>query len=131
MIGIDTNVLLRSIVRDREAMAEAADRFLASLTPEEPGFVSGLAVCEIAWSMRRSYGYDRQAVVRALRGILAAAELRVERATVVADAVDGLETGGAGFSDQFIAALHADAGADATVTLDRTASRLRGWRLLV
>ena len=51
MIGIDTNVLLRLLVRDDEAQVRAAERFFAThCSPENPGFVSLIVIVETAWA---------------------------------------------------------------------------------
>ena len=130
MTGVDTNVLLRLIVRDDAEQAATADRFFAGLSVEQPGFVSALALCEAAWTLQRSYGYPRGDVVRVLQKLVTVNNLVVERVDSVVVATRSFEEGGAGFGDHFIAACHAEAGAFSTVTFDRKASRLPGWRLL-
>jgi len=47
MIGIDTNVLLRLLVRDLDAQVRTAERLIAThCSNEEPGYVSRLVIVE-------------------------------------------------------------------------------------
>ena len=48
MIGLDTNVLLRYLVQDGGSQARAAERVIDTMTKDEPGFVSLVALAEIA-----------------------------------------------------------------------------------
>ena len=88
MIGIDTNVLLRLLVRDDEAQVRAAERFIAThCSPDSPGFVSLVVVVETAWALRRFYLYDRSQIAAALGSLLDVAELEIESAAEVRSAV--------------------------------------------
>ena len=81
MIGIDTNVLLRLLVRDDEAQVRAAERFFAThCSPENPAFVSLIVIVETAWALRRFYLYERSQIAHALGSLLNVAELEVESA---------------------------------------------------
>lgn len=115
---------------DQPALAETARHFLSTLGPEQPGFVSSLTLCEVVWTLGRAYGYARGDVVRVVEGLQRSALLVLERPDLVDAALASFRTGGPGFSDHFIAATHAAAGVSASVTLDRRASKLPGWRLL-
>ena len=130
MTGIDTNVLLRLVLRDDEAMARAAEGFLQTLTPEDPGFVSLVTLCEVVWTLDRRFRRTRGEVLAFLEALQASAEIRLERPGVVREAVGSYRRGGPGFSDQLIAAVHAAERVDGSVTFDRKLSRLPGWRLL-
>ena len=55
MIGLDTNVLVRYIVRDDDEQAEAATRLIESkCTADNPGLVSSIVMCELAWVLTRA-----------------------------------------------------------------------------
>ena len=85
---------------------------------------------EVTSTLQRRYGLGRGEVVKIVRWLLQASEIRLARAQAVADAVDRFGAGGPGFNDHLIAALHREDGVEATVTFDRRASRLPDWRLL-
>ena len=130
MTGVDTNVLLRLVLRDDEAMVQAAERFLQTLTPDQPGFVSHVTLCEVVWTLARRFQRTRNEIFLFLDAMEASAEIRLERPAVVREAVLAYRRGGPGFSDHLIAAVHAAESVDGSVTFDRKLSRLPGWRLL-
>jgi len=131
MIGIDTNVIIRLLVRDDDAQVRAAERFIAThCSPENPGFVSVVVVVETAWALRRFYLYDRSQIANALVSLLNVAELEIESAEAVRSAVTDFETSVAGFVDCLVARTNVSTGCEYTVTFDRKAAKLSGFELL-
>ncbi len=54
MIGLDTNVLVRYIVRDDPAQTALADRCVEDVCRgEQPGWVSHVVLAELAWALIR------------------------------------------------------------------------------
>jgi predicted nucleic-acid-binding protein len=131
LIGIDTNVLLRMLVRDHDDQARAAERFISThCSRENPGFVSCIVIAEIAWALKRMYGYDRSEIVAALRALLNVTELEIESADEVHLAVTDFEKSGGGFVDCLLARTNAAVGCEHTITFDRKAAKLPGFKLL-
>jgi predicted nucleic-acid-binding protein len=131
MIGIDTNVLLRLLVRDDDAQVRAAERFIAThCSPDDPGFVSLVVVVETAWALRRLYLYDRAQIATALQSLLSVAELEIESAAEVRSAVADFATSAAGLVDCLVARTNVAAGCEYTITFDRKAAKLPGCELL-
>lgn len=130
MIGVDANVLLSLLTQDDPRLTAVARRFVDKLEPESPGHVSVVALCEIVWTLQRRFGLDRAEVTLVVQRLLNATELHLERAEAVEMALAGFADGGPGFNDHLIAAMHLMDGIRSTVTFDRKASRLPGWRLL-
>ena len=60
MIALDTNVLVRYLVRDDAEQAEAARALLESLTADRPGYVCREVAVECVWVLERAYGYSRK-----------------------------------------------------------------------
>ena len=57
MIALDTNLLLRFLVRDDPGQAERVRVLIdETLTVDDPGFVSSVVVVEIAWVLEDHYG---------------------------------------------------------------------------
>ena len=131
MIGIDTNVLVRYLVQDDPKQSAVATRFIEGrLTTENPGFVSTITLCEIAWVLADSYGADRKRIRDAMEGLLATKQLVIERSELVWKALRAWEGVPADFSDALIGQLAIAHGGEKTVTFDRTAARLPGFELL-
>jgi len=131
MIGLDTNVLVRYIVRDDPAQTRLADQCIEqSCTREQPGYVSHLVLVELIWVLGRGYGYPRQMLSEVLATLLSSEELRIEDAQLVRAALAAFGAGAADFADCLIGTLHVQAGCETTLTFDRKAARLSGHRLL-
>ncbi len=122
MIGLDTNVLVRYIVRDDERQTKAATRLIElRCTSDDPGLVSSIVLCELAWVLARGYRYPRGTVGQVLRRILSVQELQVEDAESAWRAVRLFEQGKADFADHLIGISNRENKAEVTYTFDERA----------
>ena len=122
MIGLDTNVLVRYIVRDDDEQSEAATRLIESkCTADTPGFVSSIVLSELAWVLTRGYGYGHDMVGRVIRRALSVQELKVENAELAWRALRLFEQGKADFADYLIGVSNRESKVDATYTFDKRA----------
>ncbi len=80
-VAVDTNVLIRAVVQDDEHQARAAATLLKDA---EIIAVSLPCLCEFAWVLRRVYGFARTDISTALRALLAAGNVIVNRPAVEA-----------------------------------------------
>lgn len=112
MLAVDTNVVVRFLVRDDAAQAARA----AALIQREQIWVSRTVLLEAEWVLRRLYGYSPAAVASSLRDFLGLDSVAPEDPAAVEQALDWLD-GGMDFAD----ALHlaASASADQFATFDR------------
>lgn len=131
MIGVDTNVLVRYIVRDDARQAAAATRFLeVTLGGQRPGFVNNIVLCELFWVLESGYGYTRADVAVTLQRLLEIDRFRFETPELAWQALDAYRNG-ADFADALLARINEVAGCDYTTTLDqRAATRIKPMRLL-
>ena len=109
MIAVDTNVLVRYVIRDDEAQSRRAQTLIATT----PVFVGVTVILEFEWLLRSRYGYDRQRIVDVVRGIAGRAMVTIEAAPSVAHALRYVE-GGMDFADAMHLALRGDATGFAT-----------------
>ena len=131
MIGIDTNVIVRLIVNDDERQSRAAERFIREHGGSgTPCYVSDVALIETVWVLDTVYGYERGRVADALAAILEAQQLEFDSPIDVAAALEDFRQGRAEFADCLIGRLNLRAGCSCTVTFDRKAARLAGFKLL-
>ncbi len=130
MIALDTNVLLRFLLRDDEEQAEAAERLMRQLTLEEPGFISREVMVELVWALEYTFRFGRDQIATVLNELVNAAAVEVEWASDVVEAAGGYRRGGADFADRMIAAAARRAGAVPLYTFDRKAARLPDVTLL-
>ncbi len=130
MIALDTNVLVRYLVRDDEQQAKAARALLESLTAERPGYACREVVVELVWVLERAYGVSRERIATILQELVATESLVVEASADVARAAFRYRAGGPGFSDLMILAAADRSGARPLHTFDRKAARTEGVELL-
>lgn len=118
-VAVDTNVLVRAVVRDDVAQAETAIRVLTEATVIA---VALPCLCELVWVLRRVYGFQPTDIARAIRALLATSNVQVNRpATEVGLAV--LEAGG-DFADGVIAFEGRALGGETFMSFDRKAVAL-------
>ncbi len=131
MIGLDTNILVRYLVRDDPEQARTARRFMESrCTEETPGWIDRIVLCELVWVLEGAYGYDRGAIAEVLEHLLRTAELEFDAVERVWQALRAYRDRGMDFADALIVFSNLDAGCEETVTFDQRMSRLAGTRLL-
>ena len=131
MIGLDTNILVRYLAQDDPVQSpKATERIERQLTEENPGFVSVVAMVETVWVLDRAYGLADHAIAAAIERALRADVLVVESEQEVFAAMIALKEGHGSFADALIGAVGARAGCSHTMTFDRKASRLPGFKLL-
>ena len=132
MTGLDTNVLVRYFAQDDPKQGAAARALVQKrLTREAPGHVNVVTLAETCWVLKRLYEAGRDELVQVIENLLAAPNIVVERRAEVRKALQNFGASNAGFSDCLIAQLNLDAGCSSTLTFDRSAAKLAGFRLLV
>lgn len=130
MKALDTNVLLRYLLRDDPAQARSAKSFIdRECSPEDPGFINRIVLCETVWVLERGYAYSREAVFRVLDNLLLVQQLAIEDRDEALIALREYREG-ADFSDSLIAAINRRMGCEYTVTFDQKAARRNGFQLL-
>lgn len=97
-IVVDTNVLVRAVVRDHRAQATVAAKVL---TDAELIAVTLPCLCEFVWVLLSVYGFQPADAATAIRVLLAAANVEANRPAVEAG-LSILEAGG-DFADGVIA----------------------------
>ncbi|MGH7387839.1 MAG: PIN domain-containing protein [Candidatus Rokuibacteriota bacterium] len=127
MIGLDTNVLLRYLLKDDAAQAARAER---ELERDERFLIDGIVLCELVWVLEAGYGFSRADIAAALERIMATAQFEIDGHDLALAALDDFRRSSADFSDCLIGRRNRDAGAPETVTFDRSRKGLAGFRLL-
>jgi predicted nucleic-acid-binding protein len=103
VIALDTNIVLRTIVKDDPAQWRRADALLART--EASGltlFVPTIVICEVVWTLARTYRYRRPDIATTIRELLATRFLEIERPDEVRAALAAFECGGGDFADYLI-----------------------------
>ncbi len=120
MRGLDTNLLVRFLVRDDEPQFRRASRLLARLEAGgEEARVDTIVLCELAWVLRAGYGRSRVEIAAALEALLDAAPFAIDERELVRQAVERFRAGKGDFSDYLLGLRNQRAGCRDTATFDR------------
>ena len=115
-ITVDTNVLVRAVVRDEERQARAAARLLKQA---EIIAVPLPCLCEFVWVLRGVYRFAQQDISAALNALLDAGNVVVNRPAV--DAGMAALNADGDFADGLIAFEGRWLGGDTFVSFDKRA----------
>lgn len=118
-IAVDTNVLVRAVMRDDAAQARAAAK---ALTDAELIAIALPSLCEFVWALRKVYSVPTADIAASIRALLAAATVQVNRPAVEAG-LAMLEAGG-DFADGVIAYEGNWLGGESFVSFDKQAVAL-------
>jgi predicted nucleic-acid-binding protein len=128
MIGIDTNVLVRYLVRDDQSQYDRARRLIQrEVESGEPVLVSLLVMLEMEWVLRSRYALAKADIVATFSSLLETAELAFEDESSLEMAIYSWKDSVAEFADCLIGARNRRLGCRATATFDRKALKLAGF----
>ena len=118
-MAVDTNVLIRAVVRDDKAQGKAAVKVMRDA---ELIAIAVPCLCEFVWVLRRVYDFQPADVATAIRTLLAAANVEMNRPAVEAG-LAVLDAGG-DFADGAIAYEGNWLGGETFVSFDKNAVAL-------
>ena len=122
MRAIDTNVLVRLLVRDEPRQLDAAEAFIAN-----GAWVSHLVLVETLWVLDAVYDRSAAQILAAVERLLAHAELTLQDADVVAAALAQFRAKPAlGFSDCLVLEVARKSGHLPLGTFDRQFAKVAG-----
>ena len=126
MRAIDTNLLVRLLVRDDQHQVEAAEKFISN-----GAWVSQLVLAETLWVLDAVYARSAQQIALAVERLLTHAELSLQDAEVVEAALQQFRSRPRlGFSDCLLLESARKAGHLPLGTFDRQLARLDGTQRL-
>jgi predicted nucleic-acid-binding protein len=128
MLGVDTNVLIRFLVRDDEAQFEKARKLIKhEIAAGRRVFVNQLVLLETEWVLRSRYSLPKNLIIGAISGLLDAADVRFEDEPAIEEALFIWKDATADFADCLIGVQNRRQGCRATATFDVKASKLPGF----
>jgi predicted nucleic-acid-binding protein len=120
MIAVDTNVLVRLLVKDDESQTRSAKKLFQRLgRTDERAWVSSVVMCELVWVLSSCYGFSREQVTSAIKRLLTARQLTFAEPDRLHAALRAYETRRGDFADYLIREDAKAAGCDAVVTFDK------------
>jgi predicted nucleic-acid-binding protein len=127
MPALDTNVLVRHVVRDDTSQLAAATRLIEDcIANGQTLFVPVTVTLELEWVLRASYEFGKDTVMQVLASLFSAAELTFESERALEVALQLYREGTADFADCLHVALAAQAGELPLWTFDRRAAKVHG-----
>jgi len=127
MPALDTNVLVRHVVRDDTSQLAAATRLIEDcIANGQTLFVPVTVTLELEWVLRASYEFGKDTVMQVLASLFSAAELTFESERALEVALQLYREGTADFADCLHVALAAQAGDLPLWTFDRRAAKVHG-----
>ncbi len=131
MIGLDTNLLIRYLVRDDPSQFDRARAEIeAAANRDEPLMINAIVLCEVVWVLGSAYDYSRTEIADAIEQILATAQFVIEWSDEARQALRDCRTTKAGFTDAFIGRINSSLSAAPTMTFDRDLAPLATFRVL-
>ena len=127
MYGLDTNVLIRYLLRDDLIQAEQARMAIENaLQSDETVVVSLLTMLESAWVLRSCASIDKRTVITTFRMLLEIRDIRIEQEETLEEALYLYENNSADFADCLMTARYARLGCSAMLTFDKKVAQLPG-----
>lgn len=131
MISLDTNVMIRFIVRDEPSQYRLACELIQrAKESQQRAMVMLLVVLECEWVLRSAYRYSKSEIITTFSALRAAGEVQIEREAVLVEALEIWAQGKAHFANCLILASSRALGCTAMMTFDRQAGKLPGATLL-
>jgi predicted nucleic-acid-binding protein len=128
MIGLDTNVLVRFLVKDDEKQSRKAKKLIEGVVArEEQLFISDVVMCETVWVLSSAYQFSRAEIIEALAALVRATNVVFTSNDQLARALDAYRRGKGDFADYLIREHARAAGADTVATFDRALLEERGY----
>ena len=126
MLAIDTNILVRLIVRDDAVQTRTAELAIA-----RGAWVSHLVLAESLWVLDAVYSLSREKIATAVDMLLNHDLLTIQDGEVVELAVEQFRSrGGINFSDCLVLEIASKAGHTPLATFDRVFAKLEGVQRL-
>ena len=131
MKALDTNVLVRFLVRDDEQQSKAVYRkFKQTEADKEVLFIPALVVLEAVWVLESVYEATRQEILDSIDQLLLMPILEFEVQSAIRSFVSSARENKTGLSDLLIAHSARFAGCECVITFDKRASNLELFELL-
>ena len=120
MIAVDTNVLVRLLVKDDAAQTRKVVALFKRLdVASERAYVADVGVCEIVWVLEAGYAFERKQIAGALSQLLAARQLAFAAPDRLSRALVAFEAGRGDLADYVIREDASAADSSAVVTFDK------------
>lgn len=126
MTGLDTNVLVRYVVKDNPDQVRRAIRFIED-SRRHPLFVTLVVLCETVWVLDSCYHRSREEIAGLIGDLLQVRQIAVEDPPLVRRALDAYSAGRGDLADYIIRERAGTEGCEEVGTFDRDLLREEGF----
>lgn len=130
MIGLDTNVPVRYLVKDDPRQAAKPAYIRSASERNEPLLLIHIDLCEFVWVLESAYRYPKSTVLEVLEKVLLTKQFRIERKDEVWAALGDFRENQGDFADYLIGRANHSRGCEHTLTFDQTLKGSQTFRLL-
>jgi predicted nucleic-acid-binding protein len=128
--GLDTNVLIRLLLADDPEQTARGRAFVADRSAGEPLFINRIVICELVWTLRRGFRFDRGQIAAVVDRMLKSRALEIEDYDALGFALYLYHTSGADLADCLLGVTNGLLGCERTATFDRKAAELDEFELI-
>jgi predicted nucleic-acid-binding protein len=129
--ALDTNVLVRFLVKDDEHQSQLVYRIFKKAESEKKAFwVSLLVILEIIWVLDSVYEISRSEILDSLGELVLMPILKIEGQPVVQKFILSARKNSVDLSDVLIACTASMSGCDSVLTFDKKASKFELFELM-
>ena len=120
MKGLNTNVLVRYLVKDDKKQSEKAGAFIRQAVANgENCFINTIVLCEMVWVLETAYEFNKNEISDVLDRVLVTKQFEIERKDITRQAVHDYREGRGELADYLIGRINQAHGCDATASFDR------------
>ena len=131
MIALDTNVIVRFLVRDDEKQARAVyERFKQAESDRETLFVPLVVMLETIWVLQSAYEKSPNEVLDSIEDLRRMPIFEFEKDGVLQSLLADGRSRGSDLADLLIAHSAQSSGCDEGITFDKKATRIPFYKLL-
>lgn len=128
MLGVDTNLLVRLLVKDDEHQAESAVTILSDLSQKFA--IQPIVICELVWVLSASYNYKKAEIAKVLSHLIRVENFVVLDKETVQSAIELYSSTNMDFADAYIGYANKNAGCLSSITFDRKAAQSNLYNLI-
>ena len=131
MVGLDTNVLVRYITQDDPRQAKMAERAIEkAVAGGAKVLIQPIVLCELIWVLESAYRYGKSEIIAMIEQVMRTVQFEIAEKDVIWKALEDFSGGSADFSDYLIGRANERAGAQTTLTFDRSLKGCHRFTLL-
>ncbi len=128
MIGVDTNLLVRLIVRDDLQQAQAVCEILSDTSQKFA--IQPIVICELVWVLSTAYEYKKDDIVKVITHLTRVENFIIIDKETVQSAIELYSSMNVDFADAYIGYANKNAGCEYSITFDKKAGVTDLYKLL-